>query len=362
LYTREWVVAATSRVAVLKSKDYTHGTRALFSILDVRSRLRAVKQVVVKVNLVRMPSYLDLPLSDPNPKTPVPYKWHGNKGRVYTTTVAEDGDITRRAHVEALITCLMDLGIDDITLCEGACGWDTDLAYKSLGFYELGKKYGVKVVDTNWAEPTVIPIRKGKMLKDLWLAKEYVDADFRINLTTLKIHGATCVSLCLKNWAIGVPSAIRYGINRTGNRIRGKGDSFPIHQHYDREEWYGQGVGIAQTIADVNSALPYELGIIDGMTAIHYGSLMNAKERHKTRGKLPVFKTKLLLASYDRVAVDAVASRVMGLNPSKILHIYLAAEKGCGTLDQPKMEVVGEKVEDVQLNGYPMLKQREVML
>jgi uncharacterized protein (DUF362 family) len=355
------MILAKSQVVIVNSKNYAQGTKDLFSILDIHSRLKEAKHVLVKINLVRKPHYLDIPLANANPGRPLPYKWHGNKGLAYSETVAKEGDITRTDHVETLISHLQDLGIDDITVCEGSCGWDTDLAYESLGFYDLGTKYGVTFVDTNWAETTVIPIRKGKMLKDLWLAKEYVEADFRINLTTLKVHGSTCVSLCLKNWAIGLPSAIRYGINRTAQRIRGKGESFPIHQHYDREEIYGQGVGIAHTIADVNSAVPYELGIIDGMTTVHYGSLLNLKERQAIRGNLPVFKTNLLFASYDRVAIDAVASRVMGLNPTKIYHIYLCAERGCGNIDPDRIEVLGEKVEDVEMKCYPQQKQRAVM-
>jgi uncharacterized protein (DUF362 family) len=355
------LVLAKTQVAIVKSKNYAQGTKDLFSILNTQSRLKEAKRVLVKINLVRKPHNLDIPLTKATPGRPLPYKWHGNKGLAYSETVAKDGDITRIEHVEALITRLQDFGVDDITICEGSCGWDTDLAYESLGFYDLGKQYGVKVVDTNWAETTVIPVLKGKMLKDFWLAKEYVKADFRINLTTLKVHGSTCVSLCLKNWAIGLPSAIRYGINRTGQRIRGKGDSFPIHQHYDREEIYGQGVGIAHTITDVNSAIPYELGIIDGMTTVHYGSLLNLKQRQEIRRNLPVFKTNLLFASYDRVAIDAVASKVMGLNPTKIYHIYLCAERRCGTIDLDRIDVLGEKIKEVEMKCYPQLKQKAVM-
>ncbi len=352
----------TTRVALVRTKDYVGGTRDLFARLEVPTRLREAQRVVVKINLVRKPPALAIPLAEASPRRPLPYTWHGNRGLAYTETVSVEGDITRVEHVEALIARLQDLGVDDITICEGACGWDTTLAYEALGFTAVGKKYGVKVVDTNWADPTVIPIREGKMLKDLWVAKEYVDADFRINMTTLKVHGATCVSLCLKNWAIGVPSAIRYGINRTGQRIRGTGDSFPIHQHYDRDEIYGQGVGIAHTIADVNAALPYDLGIIDGMTTVHYGSLLNLHDRQAIQGRLPVVPTNLLFASYDRVAIDAVASRVLRLNPLKIYHLYLCAERGCGTIDLEDIEVLGERVEDVEMTGYPQLKQRAVML
>lgn len=351
-----------SQVAVLKTKDYLQGTKKLFTLLNVERRLRSIKKVLIKINLVRMPPQIGLSLSNRSPRKPAPYRFHGNRGIAYTPAIAADGDITRIEHIKALVHTLRSQGVEDIVICEGACGWDTTLAYNVLGYEELCQKYGVRLVDTNWSEPTIIPIPSGKQLKDFWLAKEYLESDFRINVTTLKVHGATCVSLCLKNWAIGLPSAIRYGINRTANRIRGQGDSFPIHQHYDREEIYGQGVGIAETIADVNSAIPYELGIIDGTTTIHYGKLMNLAERREAQGKLSVYQSNLLLASFDRVAVDAVASRVMKLNPYKIYHLYLSAERGCGTIDDEKIDVLGERIDDIKMTCYPMLKQHATML
>jgi uncharacterized protein (DUF362 family) len=98
------------------------------------------------------------------------------------------------------------------------------------------------------------------------------------------------------------------------------------------------------------------------MTTIHYGKLMNLAERRDAQGKLPVYQSNLLLASFDRVAVDAVASRVMKLNPYKIYHLYLCAERGCGTIDDEKIDVLGERIDDIEMTCYPMLKQRSTML
>ena len=114
---------------------------------------------------------------------------------------------------------------------------------------------------------------------------------------------------------------------------------------------------MAHTIADVNSALPYELGIIDGMTTVHYGGLESQRNRD-----LPVYKTGLLFASFDRVAIDSVAARVMRMNPTKIYHIYLSAERGCGTIDLDKIQTLGENIEDVEMTCYPLNKQKEVMI
>jgi len=184
-----------------------------------------------------------------------------------------------------------------------------------------------------------------------------LESDFRINLTTLKVHGTTAVSLCLKNWGIGIPPGHYYGFNKSANRILGRlgFGAFPIHHHFDDEQVYGQGVGTAKAIADVCSAVPYELGIIDGLTTVHRAKL-------STKSGMKVERTNLMLASYDMVAVDSVATHVMGLDPRKIFHIYLSEEKGLGTLDLDRIEVLGAKIEDVEMRCNPEYEQRGIML
>jgi uncharacterized protein (DUF362 family) len=62
------------------------------------------------------------------------------------------------------------------------------------------------------------------------------------------------------------------------------------------------------------------------------------------------------------VAVDSVGTRVMGLDPRRIFHIYLAEEKGLGTLDLDRIEVVGSKIGDVEMRCSPEYNQRGTML
>jgi len=56
----------------------------------------------------------------------------------------------------------------------------------------------------------------------------------------------------------------------------------------------------------------------------------------------------IVIAGRDPVAVDAVGAAVMGMPPSEVKHLRLAEEKGLGTCDLNKIEVVGEPVEGVK--------------
>ena len=55
----------------------------------------------------------------------------------------------------------------------------------------------------------------------------------------------------------------------------------------------------------------------------------------------------VILASADQVAIDAVAARLMGLDPMSIKFIRLAHEAGLGSGNPSEIEVVGEDISEV---------------
>ena len=55
----------------------------------------------------------------------------------------------------------------------------------------------------------------------------------------------------------------------------------------------------------------------------------------------------VILASADQVAIDAVAARLMGLDPMSIKFIRLAHEAGLGCGDPSEIDVVGEDISEV---------------
>lgn len=343
-------------VAIAQEKNPEELIRRTLSLLRIQSRLKSVRKVVIKPNLVRVPPEIPVVIS-PTPSEPEPYSLYANRGKAWMRTITPEGDITRKETLEALLEYLKELGIEDITIAEASGGWDTELAYQSLGFYELAEQYGARLVDLNWSDSANIPVPNGRVLKEFWVPNVVSESDFRISFTTLKVHGTTAVTLCLKNWAIGIPPGKYYGFNKSANRILGilGPKAFPIHHHFDDEKVHGQGVGTSKTIADVCSAIPYELGIIDGLTTVHRASLAQ-------KAKMVVKHSNLMLASYDMVAVDSVATRVMGFDPNKILHIYLSEKKGLGTMDSNKIDVIGPSIKDVEMQCNPEPSQKGIMI
>lgn len=55
----------------------------------------------------------------------------------------------------------------------------------------------------------------------------------------------------------------------------------------------------------------------------------------------------VMLASADQVAIDAIAAKMMGIDPLSIPFIRIAHERGLGCGDPDKIEVVGEDISEV---------------
>jgi len=127
-----------------------------------------------------------------------------------------------------------------------------------------------------------------------------------------------------------------------------------MHRYGDLSVKYGQEVSSSRVIVDTCSAVKPDLNVIDALTTVHY-----APGARKFLSKGLVEKTGMIIAGYDIVATDAVCSEIYGFRPDRILHIKWAAEKGIGVCDLSKIDVLGEKIEEVEIGCNPLEQQRE---
>jgi Fe-S-cluster-containing hydrogenase component 2 len=63
-------------------------------------------------------------------------------------------------------------------------------------------------------------------------------------------------------------------------------------------------------------------------------------------------KVGLILASSDAVALDAVASKIIGLDPMQILPTAHASQRGLGSAKLQDIEVLGEDIPDVEIKDF----------
>jgi uncharacterized protein (DUF362 family) len=332
-----------TKVSITKEGSAEDLVNEALNLLDLRSRLPSNAKVFVKPNLVRVPREANISYED----------------GAWEKTFVPEGDIVHREVIAALLGALVDMGVKDVTVGEAPGGCRADAVYKALDLYSLAHEYGAELIDLNQEEADKIPIENGLLLNYAWVPRIVREADFRINVGVLKVHRGTAVCLGLKNWAMGILPGRYYGQNKSGTvqYVKGSDKPLPIHmgRFETREAQAGQEVAVSKLIADVCSVQKCDLTLLDGLAVMHYASM-------EPKSKPTFIKPNLILAGYDMVATDAVGTRVLGLDPSKILHIGLSSQKGVGESDLSRIEILGRKIEDVGLRCNPLYTQREVVL
>jgi len=94
---------------------------------------------------------------------------------------------------------------------------------------------------------------------------------------------------------------------------------------------------LPQRLCDLATVLRAKLTVIDGLIG---------SERHENAGD-PV-KTDVIIAGRDPVATDAAGAMVMGIDPARVEHLRLCAERGLGEHHPDHIELLGVPVEIIR--------------
>jgi len=225
--------------------------------------------------------------------------------KTYDTGVTTDPLV-----VEAIIRKVKKFSDEIFVVESDASMTDADKACKMTGMLDVCNSNQVKFINLRKEKERVkLTIPNGETLREITVPKIVVDSAI-INAAKLKTHNEAGVSLGMKNMFGLLPDKLK----------------FKYHLK-----------GISKVIADINTVLKPKLTIIDGFYALEGPG--------PTTGT-PV-KMDLIIAGKDLVATDATACRVMGINPQEIYHIRRAYEKGFGEIDEARIEIVGNKLEEV---------------
>lgn len=208
--------------------------------------------------------------------------------------------------IEGVVRFLKERGVKDVRIGEGSGYADTFEAFRVAGVDKIAEKWNVKLIDLNKDDIVEVSSPNPLALKRVKIAKTALESTL-ISVPKLKLHRITGVTLSLKNM-MGT-------ISRKGS----------MHTH------------LSKNIADLASIVKPSIAVIDGIIA---------GEGHET-SENPV-EMNLVIAGTDPVAVDAVGAAVMGVSPKDIKHLRLAEEKGLGTCDLSKIEVLGQPIESVR--------------
>lgn len=227
---------------------------------------------------------------------------------------AEKGIVTHPIFVEAVLRLLKETGAS-IIVGDDIESSDRD-GFEISGFRQMSKRVEVELL--NLREAGFVETEcNGHFLKSVYMSKIVLDADVIVNLPKLKTHSLTVLTGGVKNI---------YGIIPEGLRKR-------FHGEYTKREDFCQ---VLTDIFSITITKP-QLTIMDSIIAMEgEGPACGSLKR-----------SGIILASWDTVALDAVATKILGLNPLDIYTTKYAAERGLGIGDLRNIEIVGENLEDV---------------
>ena len=226
----------------------------------------------------------------------------------------ETGATTDPIIVEALIQSLQPINNRIFVVESDATFTNANKACEVTGMSLICKKYNIPFINLRYAKDKVkIKVPNSEALSEITLPKIVLDS-YVISAAKMKTHVDTVVTLGLKNMFGLIP------------------DKLKAKYHLR---------GIEKVVIDVNSVVKPAFTIIDGFIAMEGKGPVDGK---------PV-KMDLVIAGKDVVATDAVASKIMGFEPTSIYCIRKAMEKGIGTLE--KIEVVGDSIENVARKFQP---------
>jgi uncharacterized protein (DUF362 family) len=192
--------------------------------------------------------------------------------------------------VLAAVEAFRHFGAKSVVIAEGPGHQrDTQLVLFQSGYQESLRNERIRFVDLNRDELIRTPLRASYSgIKQLWLPRTVLRADFLVSMPKIKTHHWSGVTLAMKNMFGIVPGA-RYGWPK--NILHWK--------------------GIQGSILDLCATVPVHFVIADGIIAMEGNGPLNGTPR-------PLGK---IVLSDDPVAADATCARLIGFDPEKIVHI-----------------------------------------
>lgn len=179
----------------------------------------------------------------------------------------------------------------EILIGEGCGSGTTQQAFNANGYTKLADKYGISLIDFNKSETVLVKNEKAFQLTEFHMPKIVQDA-FVISLPILKDHSFTKTTVAMKNM---------FGI---------------APEPFYKSSWNKSKLHSPSTHKSVVDVCLYKkpgLSVVDAVVAL---TGMHLSGRPKN--------VNLILAGFDPVAVDAVASRLLGHDPKAIEYLQIA--------------------------------------
>ncbi len=225
--------------------------------------------------------------------------------------------ITHPDFVAAVLRLLLDYDVSIVVGDDIASSGED--GYSPTGYRRMCEALGVGLVnlkETGFAEVRL----PGSVLKKTYIARPVLEADILVNLPKLKTHSFAIFTGAVKNM---------YGVIPHGLRIN-------YHRRFMRNEVF------SQMLVDLYARVKHHLTVMDAVVGLEgEGPSAGAPK-----------SVGVILASRDGVAVDAVASSIVGYNPLQIFTLSEAEKRNIGAGDLSRIEIRGEDIALIRIQDF----------
>lgn len=259
---------------------------------------------------------------------------------------AEESFVTHPEVVRALVKQVQAVGAKEVFIVEAVYEWES---YQVWGYEALASDLGVTLIDLNDTKPYAdflqTLVGSDSFIYDKFTFNPILtDVDVFMSVSKMKNHYLAGVTHTMKNLYGLVPYRY-YRLNETdGYRSGFHGTQAQTQQRLPR------------IIVDLNRARPIHFSLIDGIKTTQGGE-------GPWISSLAAIEPGVLIAGKNPVATDAVATAVMGHDPTGDYpnspfvrcdnHLNLAASAGLGTNRLEEIEVLGVAIDDVMTPFTP---------
>jgi uncharacterized protein (DUF362 family) len=219
---------------------------------------------------------------------------------------------TNVAVIAAAYDVFMKLGAAEVRIGEGPGHRRDTYALAELARYRSEiPNFDQRFVDLN--RDDVSPIQGFADRGEIYLPNSALRADLVVSLAKMKTHHWAGATLSMKNFFGTVPGAV-YGWPKN-----------ELHQ-----------VGIDRSIVELTRIFRRSFAIVDGIVGMEGNGPIQGTP--KAAG--------VLVMGSHLPAVDATCCRIMGIEPSKLAYLQMAADT-LGVVDESRIDQRGEAIRDV---------------
>lgn len=237
------------------------------------------------------------------------------KPNIHTIQSYTTGGTTNPHVVAATVKWAYERGAKEVVVGDSpyyACS-EPERCFTDTGMGEIIEKAGARWVSFGNYDFRIFQKASRSLPDEIGISEFVFNCNKMINIAAMKTHFNCLVTLGMKN----LKGCLR------------NEDKAAFHR-----------VGLDRAIVALNELVKPHLTIVDGTVGM---------EGMGPGSGTPV-NCNLLMAGRDIMAVDSVASFLMGIEPGEVMTIKLGHQAGLGEMDLDKIGVVGEALDEVRMH------------